>query len=65
MKSTVENLHFGNTEGVEFGKIVKIQLRWSCYQRFLIFRPAGRDGYPNLTLSALLHSNLKHIVSQK
>jgi hypothetical protein len=38
MKSTVENIHFGNSEGVECGKIVEIQLRWSCYQRFFIYR---------------------------
>jgi hypothetical protein len=62
MKSTVKNLHFNNAEGIEFGKIVEIQLRWSCYQRFL----SSVDfihGYPNLTLSALLNSNLKHIMS--
>jgi hypothetical protein len=61
MKSTVENIHFYNAEGVECGKIVEIQLRWSCCQRFL-FSVDFIYGYPNLRLSALLNSNLKHII---
>jgi hypothetical protein len=63
MQSTAGNLHFDNTEGVEYGKSIEIQLRWSCCQRF----SSSVDfiyGYPILTLSALLNINLKRIMSQ-